>query len=97
MLSLPTQLENAIETALQRVPASQWKSTATTLSERYRTQRTGQEQSLARKPEEILGYAALILPAAYAQLSGAMAATGARVPSWQPTSMLDIGSGPGTA
>lgn len=97
MLSLPSQLESAIETALQRVPASQWKSAATGLSERYRTQRTGQEQSLARKPEEVLGYVALIFPAAYAQLSGAMAATKARVPSWQPTSMLDIGSGPGTA
>ena len=97
MLSLPSELENAIETALQRVPASQWKSAATALSERYRTQRTGQEQSLARKSEEILGYAALILPAAYAQLSGAMAATKARIPDWQPTSMLDIGSGPGTA
>ena len=97
MLSLPSQLEAAIETALQRVPASKWKSTATALSERYRTQRTGQEQSLARTPEEVLGYAALIFPAAYAQLSGAMSATRERVPSWQPTSMLDIGSGPGTA
>jgi ribosomal protein RSM22 (predicted rRNA methylase) len=37
------------------------------------------------------------MPAAYAQLFGAMAATAARIPSWQPSSMLDLGSGPGTA
>lgn len=97
MLSLPSRLENAIETALQQVPSSKWKSAATALSERYRTQRTGQEHSLARGADEVLGYAAIIFPAAYAQLSGAMMATKARIQNWQPTSMLDIGSGPGTA
>jgi ribosomal protein RSM22 (predicted rRNA methylase) len=97
MLSLPYQLESAIEAALRTVPASKWKSVAKTLSERYRTQRSGKENSLARGSDEALGYAAIILPAAYAQLSGAMAAVKARIPDWQPTSMLDIGSGPGTA
>lgn len=97
MLSLPYQLEAAIETALQTVPASKWKSVAKALSERYRTQRTGKELSLAKGTDEALGYAAIIFPAAYAQLCGAMAAVKARIPDWQPTSMLDIGSGPGTA
>lgn len=97
MLSLPHQLESAIEVALQNVPTSKWKSVAKTLSERYRTHRSGNENSLARGTDEALGYAAIILPAAYAQLSGAMAAVKARVPNWQPASMLDIGSGPGTA
>jgi ribosomal protein RSM22 (predicted rRNA methylase) len=97
MLSLPYQLETAIEAELQNVPASKWKSAAKALSERYRTQRSGKENSLARGIDEALGYAAIILPAAYAQLSGAMAAVKVRVPDWQPASMLDIGSGPGTA
>ncbi|WP_126600872.1 small ribosomal subunit Rsm22 family protein [Dictyobacter aurantiacus] len=97
MLSLPEQLESAIEHALQSVPASKWKSAAKALSERYRTQRTGQESSLAHGTDAALGYAAIIMPAAYAQLSGAMAAVSARIPDWQPTTMLDIGSGPGTA
>lgn len=97
MLYLPYQLESAIEAALQGIPASKWKSVAKTLSERYRTQRSGKESSLARGFDEAPGYAAMILPAAYAQLSGAMAAIKARVPDWQPVSMLDIGSGPGTA
>ncbi len=97
MLSLPYQLEAAIEGVLHNVPASKWKSAAKALSERYRTSRTGKESSLARGFDEALGYAAIILPAAYAQLSGAMAAVQRRVPGWQPLSMLDIGSGPGTA
>jgi ribosomal protein RSM22 (predicted rRNA methylase) len=97
MLSLPYQLEAAIESALRNVPASKWKSAAKALSERYRTQRTGKESALARGFDEALGYAAIILPAAYAQLSGAMTAVRERVPDWQPVSMLDIGSGPGTA
>ncbi|HET9919851.1 MAG TPA: small ribosomal subunit Rsm22 family protein [Ktedonobacteraceae bacterium] len=97
VLFLPRELETAIEAALQRVPASKWKSAAKAVSERYRTQRSGKEHALARGPDEALGYAAIILPAAYAQLSGAMAAVKERVPGWQPTSMLDIGSGPGTA
>ncbi|GCE31409.1 ribosomal small subunit Rsm22 [Dictyobacter alpinus] len=97
MLSLPDQLETAIEAALQHVPASKWKSTAKAVSERYRTVRTGEEQSLARGAGDVLGYAAIIFPAAYAQLSGAMAAVQERIPDWQPKSLLDIGSGPGTA
>ncbi len=39
----------------------------------------------------------MILPASYAQLWGAMAATAFRVPDWYPATMLDLGSGPGTA
>ena len=46
---------------------------------------------------DALGYAGLVLPAAYAQLWGAMRATILRAPAFHPTTMLDLGSGPGTA
>jgi ribosomal protein RSM22 (predicted rRNA methylase) len=39
----------------------------------------------------------MIMPATYAQLHGAMTAAAARVPDWTPATLLDIGSGPGTA
>jgi ribosomal protein RSM22 (predicted rRNA methylase) len=97
LVSLPEQLESAIEAALRDLPSSQWMKAARTVSERYRARRNGTEPSLVQGPYEALGYAALILPAAYAQLSGAMMAVHTRIPQWQPTSMLDIGSGPGTA
>jgi ribosomal protein RSM22 (predicted rRNA methylase) len=38
-----------------------------------------------------------MMPSTYAQLSGAMAEVKKRVPDWQPASMLDLGTGPGTA
>lgn len=96
-VSLPEQLENAIESALRELPTSQWMKAARTVSERYRAKRDGTEQPLARGASEALGYAALILPAAYAQLSGAIKSIKTQAPNWQPTTMLDIGSGPGTA
>jgi ribosomal protein RSM22 (predicted rRNA methylase) len=97
MLALPEPLEAAIEQALKTVPASQWLSAARRLSEGYRAEREGPAPPLARGVAPPLGYAALILPAAYAQLRGAMAATAARAPDWRPATLLDLGSGPGTA
>jgi ribosomal protein RSM22 (predicted rRNA methylase) len=52
---------------------------------------------LAHGEEQALAYLAQIMPATFAQLTGAMAATRAQAPNWQPGTMLDIGSGPGTA
>jgi ribosomal protein RSM22 (predicted rRNA methylase) len=97
LVSLPEKLESAIEAALRDLPSSQWMKAARIVSERYRARRNGTESPLVRGAHEALGYSAIILPAAYAQLSGAMTALHARIPQWQPTSMLDIGSGPGTA
>ena len=72
-------------------------SAARALSERYRGEREEAPRPLARGAPAALGYAAIILPAAYAQISGAMAALVERVPAWEPQSLLDLGSGPGTA
>jgi ribosomal protein RSM22 (predicted rRNA methylase) len=94
---LPAELERAIERQLATIPAAQWTREARALSERYRASRTGQEQPFATGPVQALAYLALIFPASYAQLRGAMAAAHARVPGWQPTTLLDLGSGPGTA
>lgn len=100
LLSLPAELETAIEAALKELPASQWVSAAQNLSQRYRAEQTATKAvkavPLASGKLAALGYVALILPATYAQLKGAMAATAGRAINWQPTSMLDIGSGPGT-
>jgi ribosomal protein RSM22 (predicted rRNA methylase) len=97
MITLPPQLESAIASALSNLPTARWEREAQALSERYRAERIGGEGTLARGPEQALGYAAIIMPATYAQVYGACAATAARIPNWQPTSMLDLGSGPGTA
>ena len=96
-LSLPDDLHDAITRALATVPSARWVREAQLLSERYRAPRTAQAAPLATGELQALGYAALILPATYAQLRGAMAAAAVRMPGWAPATMLDLGSGPGTA
>jgi ribosomal protein RSM22 (predicted rRNA methylase) len=97
MIVLPADLQSAIERTLAAVPEARWLREAQALSERYRAVRPTSKEPLATGQLQALGYAALIMPAAYAQLRGAMAATAARVPNWTPRTMLDLGSGPGTA
>ncbi|GAC1545144.1 MAG: small ribosomal subunit Rsm22 family protein [Herpetosiphon sp.] len=97
MIALPSDLQAAIAHELSRVAAPRWLASAQAISQRYRGPRTdnGSMPQLGR--DEALGYTAIIMPATYAQLHGAMAATAARLPDWQPQTMLDLGSGPGTA
>jgi ribosomal protein RSM22 (predicted rRNA methylase) len=104
MLSLPPELEAAIAAALREVPSSQWQSAARRISRRYRNADVARRSPEANsaplpsdEPYSALGYTALVLPATYAQLMGAMHATALRAPSFEPSTMLDLGSGPGTA
>ncbi len=70
---------------------------AAILSEHYRESLVAGESPTVQGDLAALSYAVIIMPATYAQLSGAMLAVKERVPDWKPLSMLDIGSGPGTA
>jgi ribosomal protein RSM22 (predicted rRNA methylase) len=97
MLILPADLQAAIARALAAAPAARWLRAAQALSARYRAPGADGKRAPASSAEEWLGYAALIMPATYAQLRGAMAAAAARVPGWAPATVLDMGSGPGTA
>jgi ribosomal protein RSM22 (predicted rRNA methylase) len=97
MLTLPSDLHDVITRALAQAPAARWLRAAQALSERYRAPRDDYAQPIASGDDQLLGYAALILPATYAQLRGALAAAAARVPGWSPATMLDLGSGPGAA
>jgi ribosomal protein RSM22 (predicted rRNA methylase) len=97
MLSLPENLEAAIRELLKTKAASQWMREAQALSRRYRGKREASSPVLARGEEQTLAYLAQIFPATYSQLTGAMIAVRAQAPNWQPNTLLDIGSGPGTA
>ncbi len=79
-ISLPDDLHASIERALAGTSAKQWLDAAQTLSERYRAPRQADAPPLASGQVQALGYAALIMPATYAQLRGALAATAARIP-----------------
>jgi ribosomal protein RSM22 (predicted rRNA methylase) len=95
MIELPPRLAVRLRTELHRTPSSQWVPNAQALSERYRGTRDG--QPLVRTALDALSYAALLMPATYAQLDGALHATLQRTPTFAPSSLLDLGSGPGTA
>ena len=97
MIALPAELRGAIAQALDNVPETRWMNTARTLSEQYRARDGDETAPVMRSRLDALGYAALLMPATYAQLYGAMKAAAERVPSWAPETMLDMGSGPGTA
>lgn len=97
MLTLPAPLQQAIAAELAAVPQIRWVREAQALSERYRAERNDNSTPLASGPLQALAYAALLLPPSYAQVRGAAAATAARIPGWQPRTVLDLGSGPGTA
>ncbi len=95
MIALPPRLAVRLRAELHRTPSSQWVPNAQALSERYRGTRDG--QPLVRTALDALSYAALLMPATYAQLDGALHATLQRTPTFAPSSLLDLGSGPGTA
>ena len=95
MIELPARLAVALRAELHRTPSTQWVPNAHALSERYRGARDG--TPLIRTALDALSYAALLMPATYAQLDGALCASLPRMPQQQPVSLLDIGSGPGTA
>lgn len=98
LVKLPAELEIAIEQELKHIPKSQWLKAAQSLSEHYRDTLAYGKVPTVRGDLAALAYAAIILPSTFAQLSGALAATGERLPAdWQPETLLDIGSGPGTA
>jgi ribosomal protein RSM22 (predicted rRNA methylase) len=96
-IELPDDLYASVTRALASMPPARWAREAQALSERYRAPREAAASALATGRPQALGYLAMMLPATYAQLRGAMAATAARIPHWQPRSLLDLGSGPGGA
>lgn len=84
-----------IRQALHHYPSQQWSDAARRLSERYRAPRDG--SPFVTSAIDALAYTAMMMPATYAQLSRGIRMCTPRVNSAQWQSVLDIGSGPGTA
>jgi ribosomal protein RSM22 (predicted rRNA methylase) len=95
-MELPDLLRQAVDGALEGVALADLKRAAAALSERYRRERLDGElhlsDDLAAK-----AYLAVRLPATYAALRDAMAKLAELRPDFRPASLLDVGSGPGTA
>lgn len=97
IISFPAELEQAIVEATKPIPNSQLMRAAAILSGHYRESLAAGGTPTVQGELAALSYTVIIMPATYAQLMGAMLAIRERLPEWKPLSLLDIGSGPGTA
>lgn len=95
MITLPPVLQHAIRQLLHQIPSRQWSDAARQLSERYRAPRNG--STLVTAPIDAVAYTAMMLPATYAQIHRALRMCMPHVETHEWRSILDIGSGPGTA
>lgn len=95
MIELPAQLQHAIRQTLHQYPSHQWGVAARQLSERYRATRNG--SPLITSALDALAYSAMHMPATYAQIYRALQMCMQHVDTSLWRSVLDIGSGPGTA
>lgn len=94
---LPRQLQQAIESEFHEISLRKISENAHQLQERYRTGAAAAHTPHIQSTEDSLAYAAYRLPATFAAVHSALAQVKERLPEWQPKTLLDIGSGPGTA
>lgn len=94
-MELPAPLRLAVDRALENVPLADLQRAAATLSARYRAElRDGRlhlGEALAMK-----AYLAARLPATYAAVRASLTMVAEARPDFAPTSLLDLGAGPGT-
>lgn len=92
---LPAELNAGVERMLHGVPAKVLAQSAQALTAQYRGgPRAGRRA--VRSERDVLAYLTYRMPATYAAVAAALAATAERHPDLQPRSVLDIGAGPGT-
>jgi ribosomal protein RSM22 (predicted rRNA methylase) len=94
-MDLPRQIKDALEQRLHGVSRRDLARRAAKQTQAYRTGETS--QSVIATLEDALAYAVVRMPATYAACVAALTHTHARIADFQPRSVLDIGSGPGTA
>jgi ribosomal protein RSM22 (predicted rRNA methylase) len=94
--NLPLSIEETISAILQHQETAHWVHRAANLHIRYASGKTDNKK-FVHDYVDALAYLGLRVPATYAQIFGALRAVHKLIPSWRPTSLLDIGSGPGTA
>lgn len=90
---LPTGVAHAIEAITSGSSAARTAEGRHLLTEAYRS---GQAPDL-QGDDHIAAYLQARMPATYAATLAAFRAVSIRVPAWSPASVLDLGTGPGTA
>ncbi len=94
-INLPEPLEKAIEKVLQE-DRTLLSASAQSIHTRYMSREKSKNGEYLNSFSDALAYLALRFPATYAQISASLIQVQESLASWQPVTVLDIGSGPGT-
>ncbi|MEO3998679.1 small ribosomal subunit Rsm22 family protein [Mesorhizobium sp. CAU 1732] len=95
-MELPAALRQGVDRILDGVPLAEIRKAARTLSDRYRAEvRDGRLHMAADL--SVHAYLAARLPATYAAVHASLDAAHEAAPDFTPRTLLDVGSGPGTA
>src|SRR5260370_14415813 len=90
---LPAELKAALDARLQGRSRGDAAERATLISQTYRD---GGGSGGITSEADALAYALVRMPATYAAMTASLNALGAIRPEFAPTSLLDVGAGPGT-
>ena len=94
--NLPETIEKELSSLLALYESREWIRRAETLHNKYVAERKDMQQDFLKDYQDVLGYLGMRAPATYAQIYGALSLVLENIPHWQPKTLLDIGSGPGT-
>ncbi|MGC4025276.1 MAG: small ribosomal subunit Rsm22 family protein [Mesorhizobium sp.] len=95
-MELPQRLRAAIDELLEGTPTSSLQSASAALSQRYRAELRDGRLHLA-DDLSVKAYLAARMPATFAAVRSSFATLEQALPAFSPHSVLDVGSGPGTA
>src|SRR5213075_116507 len=91
---LPAELKAALDAKLQGLSRNAAAERASLISQTYRD---GGGSGAIRSETDALAYALARMPATYAAVTASLNALCEIRPGFAPTSLLDVGAGPGTA
>lgn len=96
-MSLPDDLNQALENCLDKIPRSILTAAAMDLTQRYRGSERDQLSSFMISDHHRFSYLAVRMPATFAVIKRVLEECKHRVQEFSPTSVCDLGAGPGTA
>jgi ribosomal protein RSM22 (predicted rRNA methylase) len=97
IISFPNDIDLAITRIFSQQETNDWLVQSEVLHKRYLQRERDTHHRYIATITDALAYLALRSPATYAQSYGAMSAVAELLPSWNPSSLLDLGSGPGVS
>jgi ribosomal protein RSM22 (predicted rRNA methylase) len=92
---LPVSLRGACADYASGIPHSEIAKRVAAISAHYRA--GGNSQATITSKEDVAAYLLARLPATYAAVSAALSAARRLIPCFTPSSLIDLGAGPGTA